>query len=112
MQVSASPRVRRRQRREQLLQEHKTLGREIVLTALKKEEKIRHMEVELEKEVGDVEQRRVNDNKEEVQLRKMLGEREEEIGALRAACEAWRQKTITSEKELAEANFTVDKLER
>ena len=65
------------------------------------------------------EQKRIEDEKKKKReldaehlLRKMLQEREEEIADLRAACEAWRQKTIGSEKELAEANFTVDKLER
>ena len=110
--VPASPRHRRRQRREQLLQEHKTLGREIVLTALRKEEKVEvnHADEKEQKRVEDEKKKREVDH--EHLLRKMLQEREEEIADLRAACEAWRQKTIASEKDLAEANFTVDKLER
>ena len=111
--VPASPRHKRRQRREQLLQEHKTLGREIVLTALRKEEKVEvnHAEEKEQKRVEDEKRKRELDHHEHL-LRKMLQEREEEIADLRAACEAWRQKTIASEKDLAEANFTVDKLER
>ena len=108
--VPASPRHRRRQRREQLLQEHKTLGREIVLTALRKEEKVEVNHAEEKERVEDEKKKRELDH--EHLLRKMLQEREEEIADLRAACEAWRQKTISSEKDLAEANFTVDKLER
>ena len=110
--MPASPRHRRRQRREQLLQEHKTLGREIVLTALRKEEKVEvnHAEEKEQKRVEDEKKKREVDH--EHLLRKMLQEREEEIADLRAACEAWRLKTIASEKDLAEANFTVDKLER
>ena len=109
--VPASPRHRRRQRREQLLQEHKTLGREIVLTALRKEEKVEVNYAE-EKEQNRAEDEKKKRELDEHLLRKMLQEREEEIADLRAACEAWRQKTIASEKDLAEANFTVDKLER
>ena len=48
----------------------------------------------------------------EKQLKKMLDEREEEIKTLRAACEGWRGKTLVVERELSEAHFTVDKLER
>ena len=113
--VPASPRHRRRQRREQLLQEHKTLGREIVLTALRKEEKVDNNNEAEEKEQKrqvEEEQRKKRDLSQEQLLRKMLQEREEEISDLRSACEAWRKKTIASEKDLAEANFTVDKLER
>ena len=108
--VPASPRHRRRQRREQLLQEHKTLGREIVLTALRKEEKAEVNQAEEQKRQVDEKKKRELDH--ENLLRKILQEREEEISDLRSACEAWRQKTIASEKDLAEANFTVDKLER
>ena len=97
------------------MQEHKTLGREIVLTALRKEEKVDNNNEAEEKEQKrqvEEEQRKKRDLSQEQLLRKMLQEREEEISDLRSACEAWRKKTIASEKDLAEANFTVDKLER
>ena len=111
--VPPSPMMRKRQRREQLLQEHKTLGREIVLTALRKEDKGEHKygerKLEESREGGRMlEERREGEN----QLKKMLDEREEEINTLRAACEGWRGKTLAVERDLLEAHFTVDKLER
>ena len=51
-------------------------------------------------------------HKEDTPLKKMVIEREEEISALRAACEGWRGKTLAVERELSEANFNVSKLER
>ena len=107
--VQPSPRLRRRQRREQLLQEHKTLGREIVLTALKG---VEGREGEEEKRSGEGGLEEERQEAEDQQLRRMVGEREEEIRDLRAACEGWRGKTLALERELSEANFTVDKLER
>ena len=130
--IPPSPRISKRQRREQLLQEHKTLGREIVLTALRKDDEgeqkkergifgnrneERNDEVEKregswDKERSEYKRIQVEREEEQKQLRKMLTEREEEISALRAACEGWRGKTLAVERELSEANFTVSKLER
>ena len=111
--VPPSPMMRKRQRREQLLQEHKTLGREIVLTALREEDKGEHKYGERKLEKSREGGRMLEEKKGgEKQLKKMLDEREEEIKTLRAACEGWRGKTLDVERELSEAHFTVDKLER